>query len=247
MKSLLWVMLVLGMCFYVFGVTFTVATTMALNSKEKYQDPSTQGVRDFFGTLDRSFLSLFMAMSGGNDWAVFYEALEHLPIQYRIIFLLYISFALFAVVNIVTGIFVETAMQSNAQDRDVTVHEEMENKKNYLRSMRDIFEAMDEDDTGSVSLEEFESKLADERVIAYFNALKLDVSDARRLFFLLDYDNSNEVDIDEFLTGCYSLQGESRALDMKLMQHEVAFLRDNFAEIAETVEKVLRCVSTLQT
>merc|ERR1719353_1821311 len=92
--------------------------------------------------------------------------------------------------------------------------------------MQDIFVEMDQDEQGTISLEEFESKLEDERVIAYFNALKLDVSDARVLFRLLDTDESGEITIDEFIVGCYKLQGESRSLDMKIMIFEVNALRD---------------------
>ena len=33
------------------------------------------------------------------------------------------------VVNIVTGVFVESALQSNIKDRDIIVHEELQNKK----------------------------------------------------------------------------------------------------------------------
>eukprot|EP00415_Alexandrium_ostenfeldii_P004456 UN4456 len=105
---------------------------------------------------------------------------------------------------------------------------------------------MDEDDTGLISLQEFERKLDDERVIAYFNALKLDVSDAKMLFRLIDYDQSNEVNIDEFLTGCYKLQGESRSLDMKVMQCEVRFLRECFVNFMETMSNVEESVEALQ-
>eukprot|EP00415_Alexandrium_ostenfeldii_P000570 UN0570 len=243
MKSLLWVLIVLAMTFFVFGVTFTVAASGEMNTSAKWRDPVNDDLRMFFGTLDRSSLSLFMAMSGGIDWSETYGALKNLPGFYRYVFLLYISFCTFAVVNIVTGVFVEHAMQSNSLDRDITVQEELESKKEYLRSMRQIFEEMDDDDTGSITLEEFEAKLGDERVVAYFNAMKLDVSNARRLFWLIDRDHSQEVDIDEFLTGVYNLQGESRALDTKLMQCEVRFLQENFMTVADTLNRIDEYIS----
>lgn len=246
MKSLMWVILVLAMTFYIFGIIFTAAASSALDTTAKWLDADTLNLRLYFGTLDRSFLSLFMAMSGGNDWSVYYDAMAPLPAQYKFLFLIFISFAIFAVVNIVTGVFVESAMQSNSKDRDIIVHEEMQSKVEYLRSMREIFDDMDDDDTGSITIEEFEAKLDDERVIAYFNAMKLDVSDARVLFWLLDYDQSQEVNIDEFLTGCYKLQGESRSLDMKLMQCEVRFLRQSFSLFSDTLNTVRRGVSDLQ-
>uniref|UniRef100_A0A7S4QXF7 EF-hand domain-containing protein n=1 Tax=Alexandrium monilatum TaxID=311494 RepID=A0A7S4QXF7_9DINO len=238
MKSLAWVVLVLIMTFYVFGITFTAAATSALDTGEKWRAPETQELITHYGTLDRSILTLFMAMSGGQDWGMYYDALRELSAQYRALFLLYITFAIFAVVNIVTGVFVESAMQSNNTDREVIVLEEMESKKTYLKSMREVFDEMDEDDTGCITMEEFERKLNDQRVIAYFNALKLDVSDARTVFRLLDYDQSNEVNIDEFISGCYRLQGESRSLDMKIMQCEVQFLQESFIAFSQTMQEI---------
>merc|ERR1719262_2197992 len=138
-------------------------------------------------------------MSGGNDWGQYYDALYTLDILYRMMFLLFIVFTVFAVVNIVTGVFVDSAMQANTTDREIIVHEELNVRKEYLQSMQQIFEEMDDDNKGTISLDEFERKLNDERVIAYFNAMKLDVSDARVLFRLLDYDQSDEISIDEFL------------------------------------------------
>jgi len=238
MKALLWVMLVLALTFYIFGIIFTVGTSAELDSIQAWSSSATLDLRDSFATLDRSFLSLFMAMSGGNDWAYYYTALELLPTPYRILFLIYMSFSIFAVVNIVTGVFVESAMQSDSEDKIITAHEELENKKTYLNHMREIFEEIDEDNTGTVTIEEFETKLDDERVIAYFNAMKLDVSDARKLFMLIDRDRSKSIDIDEFLKGCYALQGESRSLDVKMMEREVHTLHELFVHFAESLSRV---------
>merc|ERR1712232_1236156 len=228
-KSLLWVILCLVLTFYVFGIVFTAAVSNHLDTVALHRSEDTADLRKFFGTLEDSIISLYMAMSGGNDWSAYYEALGQLPGQYRVCFLLFITFAVFAVVNIVTGVFVESAMQSSRKDREVIVSEELEHKKSYLLSMRQVFEELDTDDTGLITPEEFEKRLDDERVIAYFNALKLDVSDAQVLFRLLDYDQSNEVSIGEFLSGCYRLQGESRSLDMKIMQVQVGNLQETFA------------------
>merc|ERR1719456_742392 len=108
----------------------------------------------------------------------------------------------------------------------------------YLESMEEIFQEMDDDEAGTISLEEFETRLQDERVIAYFNALKLDVSDARVLFKLLDTDESGEITIGEFMVGCYKLQGESRSLDMKIMQFEMNSLCDLAHEMHHMIREV---------
>jgi hypothetical protein len=239
LKALLWAMVVFGMTFYIFGITFTVATFTYLDTAEKWNARANADLKRYFGTLDRSVLSLYMSMAGGEDWGLFYDAIKELQApHYTALFLLFITFAIFAVVNIVTGIFVESAMESNVVDREMVVQEELATKANYLREMQDIFEEMDTNGSGKITLSEFEGKLNDERVIAYFNFLKLDVSDARTLFNLLDYDKSEEVGVDEFLNGCYQLQGESRALDIKLMQCEVRYLRECFGTLSDLTRQV---------
>ena len=121
----------------------------------------------------------------------------------------YIMFVIFAVGNIVTAVFVDSAMQANNHDRQVIVQEEMDAKKDYIDALHSVFEELYVDGTGFITLEEFETHIGEELVVAYFNSWKLDVSDARTLFTLLDVDGSNEVSIDEFIGGCFRLQGES--------------------------------------
>merc|ERR1719253_1777758 len=115
MKSLVWCLLVLSMMFFIFGITITagVVSYMESDGAGRWQEKVDPLLMQYFGTVDRSILSLYMAMSGGKDWGEYYVVLEDLPMQTRFVFLFFISFALFAVVNIVTGIFVETAMLSN--------------------------------------------------------------------------------------------------------------------------------------
>merc|ERR1712023_248283 len=102
------VMVVILIIIYIFAVTFTSATVAHLDTSEKWRMEKNDPLQEFFGTLDRSIVSLFMAMSGGNDWGQYYDALIPLEWPYRIMFLFFIAFALFAVVNIVIGIFVDT-------------------------------------------------------------------------------------------------------------------------------------------
>jgi Ca2+-binding EF-hand superfamily protein len=225
------------MTFYLFGIAFTAGVSDHLDQEKASIAEGGEGheMLLYFGTVDRSILTLFMAMSGGNDWAIYYSSLLPLPNHFRMAFLLFITFSTFAVVNIVTGVFVESALAANQTDRDVLVHEETEKRKEFLAKMQELFEEMDEDARGTITFDEFEAKLGDDRVIAYFSAMKLDVSDAVVLFRLLDYDQSDEISIEEFVIGCYKLQGESRSLDTKIMQYEMRFLQEAFTNMMESI------------
>jgi len=224
------------MLFYMFGICMTTGVSGYLMGMHGMKpDDTTELLEDSFGTLSRSMLSLFMAMSGGRDWAELYWVLERLAVTYRMLFLLFVSFSLFAVVNVVTGVFVESAIATSGQDRDTLIKEELHREQRYLIDMREVFEEMDQDQTDAISLEEFEKHLNDDRVVAYFNTLKLNVTDARTLFLLLDHDRSGSVEIDEFLDGCTRLKGESKALDMAVMRFELAWLRNSISELLESV------------
>mmetsp|Transcript_101997 Transcript_101997/g.191860 ORF Transcript_101997/g.191860 Transcript_101997/m.191860 type:complete len:310 (+) Transcript_101997:2-931(+) len=227
------------MLFFIFGISLVTGVTDHMAEAGAFDDTRNEKLVEYFGFLGRATLSLYMSMSSGNDWVVYYEALGLLPDQYRFFFLTFISVAIFGVVNIVTGVFVESAMANSTKDREVMIHEELESKKSYQEAMRQFFEEADEDGTGTMGFDEFKKKLDDDIVIAYLNAHQLDVSDASELFTLLDFDQSGEIEIEEFLDGCYKLQGQSRALDMKITQMEVKWLREAVAHITELLTSSL--------
>lgn len=148
--------------------------------------------------------------------------------------------------NIVTGVFVDSAMQANLVDRDILVHEELEEKKQYLEEVREIFHALDTDSSGTITLEEMESGLQHEKLQAYFRALKLDVSDAAMLFRLLDKDNNQKIPIEEFVNGCYKLQGEATALDTKMTFLEVQTMKERFALMQHSLKELHMSISRYQ-
>jgi uncharacterized membrane protein len=232
MKSLLWVFIVLALLLFIFSITFCNAALSFLDTSEKWNDERYKtGLAHHFGSIWKSWTSLLMAMSGGNDWALYYNALEPLSFGWQIFFIFFIVFSIFAVTNIVTAVFVDAAKQSAYADRAVLVQDQLENKKQTLEDMRQIFDEMDDDETGQLSMTEFVTKLSDERVLAYFNSMKLDVSEATNFFALLDHDNSGEVSIAEFIQGCHKLMGESRRTDTVFMQYELQHIRQAISEL----------------
>jgi len=54
----------------------------------------------------------------------------------------------------------------------------------------------------------------------FFKAIELDVTEARGLYKLLDVDESDEVPIEEFVTGCFRLKGAGKSLDLASLMHE---------------------------
>jgi len=170
-----------------------------------------------------------------------YWILEIVGWQYQLVYILYVSFAIFGLVNVFTGVFVDHAMQASSKDREIQIKNQIDEEDFNLKELQKVFQELDGNGSGKLSLEEFEDHLADERASAYFQAVKLDVTEVGRLFRLMDTDNSGSIDIEEFIIGCQRLKGESRSLDIKIalleiesLQHEMRRLTNHFAERSVT-------------
>jgi len=238
LKSLLWAMLVLVMMFYVFGIALTQGAIDHFENIGTWSGAEARLLRVFFGSLDRSVLSLFEAMAGGISWGELLDALQPLHFSYSALFLVFISFSIFAVVNIVTGVFVDSALQTAQQDRESIIQEEMQSKESYMKSMQHVFEEMDANGNGFISLSEFEAAIEDERMVAYFNALGLDITDVQTLFCLLDRDQEGSIDIEEFLLGCMRLKGEARSLDLAKLLYESDYVVHNLENLVGAVKEL---------
>eukprot|EP00405_Crypthecodinium_cohnii_P048324 CAMPEP_0206607800 /NCGR_PEP_ID=MMETSP0325_2-20121206/52478_1 /ASSEMBLY_ACC=CAM_ASM_000347 /TAXON_ID=2866 /ORGANISM="Crypthecodinium cohnii, Strain Seligo" /LENGTH=137 /DNA_ID=CAMNT_0054125107 /DNA_START=26 /DNA_END=435 /DNA_ORIENTATION=- len=132
---------------FTFGIAITNGTMEYITGTSHWGDPDFENLMQWFGTLNSSILSLYQGMSGGKDWGEYYDVIMILSGSYQVLFLLFISFSTLAVVNIVTGIFVDSAFQCSRQDRESLVSEEILNREKYLKDLKDVFEEMDEDGT----------------------------------------------------------------------------------------------------
>merc|ERR1719189_483578 len=101
---------------------------------------------------------MYLAMSGGKNWGLVIQPLFQLspPWPFVGLFIMFISMTLFGVLNILTSVFVESAIQSTANQRDLLVQEKQRRKENYVRHIKEIFQHIDADGSGEISLPEVE-------------------------------------------------------------------------------------------
>lgn len=250
LKSMVWTSVVVILLLYIFGVVFTQGVIDHCGSKGDCVDTAGTTLLMRFGRIDRSLLSLFEAMTNGLSWTVYMEALQDVPVFYHGLFIVYIAVACFAIMNVVTGIFVETTMRVAHVDRDALVQEEVKNKQNYMIAAAQVFRDMDTDGSNEVTVEEFKKAMKDRRVLAYINALQLDFTDVMTLFVLLDRDSSGSINLDEFLRGCMRLKGEAKSIDIAKLQyqsewlmHTVSVLRSDSAWMRGALAEQLQAIS----
>jgi hypothetical protein len=246
MKSLAWAIVLILIFLVFFGVFFTDGVTGHVQlARDLGNDADGQAdLVSYFGSLQSSTTSLYMAMSGGMDWGDAYAVLIPLSFEYRCMFIGFVTFAIFALLNIVTAVFVESAMQRSQRDRELVVQQELEQKLQYMDKLQRIFEELDADESGTLTVQEFEEQVQDEKILSYLSTLELDVAQVRTLLTLLDRDQNGEVDIEEFVTGCLRLRGGAKSLDMALLQYRVEWLMRNVDALTKQLEKHMESSTT---
>eukprot|EP00747_Dinoflagellata_sp_TGD_P112002 gnl/TRDRNA2_/TRDRNA2_171351_c0_seq2.p1 gnl/TRDRNA2_/TRDRNA2_171351_c0~~gnl/TRDRNA2_/TRDRNA2_171351_c0_seq2.p1 ORF type:complete len:170 (-),score=28.92 gnl/TRDRNA2_/TRDRNA2_171351_c0_seq2:378-887(-) len=145
-----------------------------------------------------------------------------------VLFVCYIAFSIFALMNVVTGVFVESALQHAHRDRDTYM----------AHTVSELFHKVDIEQSGVMSWDEFERALQLSEMQSYFKEINIGLEGARGLFSLLDIDGSGLVDLDELVHGFFRLRGPAKSLDLVTLMQEnrkSAGLHRKWVSVAEAL------------
>jgi len=240
-QTLFWSMLLLFFLLYSFAVCFTQgAVYEMLDWNDSFSDDAYEDLLKYFGSLGKTLYSLYQAISFGINWGVLVDPLLAADSYFTVaLFFIFVGVSIFGALNVVTSIFVDSAMQSTQHYQDLLVHEKIHNVKVYTEHIKKIFRQIDLDNSGDITFSELKNFLANTSLglKSYFDALEVNASDAWVLFKLLDRDGSGRVDIDEFCDGCIRLKGEARSFDINCMLYENRVMHMHWTEFMQFVEE----------
>jgi len=222
LRSLFWSFVLLALVIYIFSIAFTQAAIVFLQKDNFAAEPEEirEAFIEWFGSTQISMRTMLISISGGADWAQFVYMLELVDNLYALLFIFYIMLVFHGVLHVIASIFVDSAMATSQTEKDQLIRGEMQQKDSYMTLIMEVLTEADNDTSGTINWKEFQRYLEDPRMKDFFKAIELDVTEARGLFKLLDVDESDEVPIDEFVTGCFRLKGASKGLDLASLMHE---------------------------
>eukprot|EP00929_Paragymnodinium_shiwhaense_P118108 TRINITY_DN897_c0_g3_i4.p1 TRINITY_DN897_c0_g3~~TRINITY_DN897_c0_g3_i4.p1 ORF type:complete len:594 (-),score=106.66 TRINITY_DN897_c0_g3_i4:406-2187(-) len=177
----------------------------------------------YWGSLPKASLSLFQMITGGKDWDDVARPLMDLSGFLLVILIIFIIFSQFAVLNVVTGVFCQAAVESAQRDRELMVQSMVTNKQRFVDALGEQFASMFNQVSraeGGLTLEAFEAHMHVKSVREYFALLELDSSDAWMLFKLLDDEGTGIIDVEQFVDGCLRLKGTARSIDLAKLSME---------------------------
>ncbi|CAE7230238.1 Cacna1c [Symbiodinium pilosum] len=246
MGSLMWTMVLLVLVFYSFGVIFTqiisdhcrLETIQATGDENAVPYCSDADARRYFPHVAETMLSLLMAISAGVSWQELMDPLRRVSNLALILMVFYIVITIFAVLNVVTGVFCHTAIESAQADKEIAVMVQMEKEAAHVRGLKLMFTEMDSDGSNMVSVDELKAALNTMKLASFLESMEISTKDVWTLFRIIDNDQSGLIDLEEFVQGCMQLHGPAKSIHIAKMSHENKITRQAIKKLTLKIEEI---------
>ncbi|CAE8636687.1 unnamed protein product [Polarella glacialis] len=232
--SLFWSFVLLALIFYVFGLLFVNGAVRflqdyLLKDPSAVDDPTMENMLLLFGSVQKAMLSLFMATTSGCDWQDLYRnMIEDMDWLTAAMFLFFIGFMHVALLNVLTGLFVESALKLAEPERDAKALQKRKTDKLEWEELVALSREIDLDNSGYINTEELITILQDDVMKSRFAVLGLDVRDADIFFGMLNtIHGTDQIEIEAFAAGCMRLKGSASSLDLQCLFYETRMIQRN--------------------
>ncbi|CAK9073123.1 unnamed protein product [Durusdinium trenchii] len=208
LQSLFWTMVLIFACLYAVAVVLTqlVSDHKIAIGREGMEAEHEEPLLEFFGSLDTTMISLYMVISEGIHWRELMDPLvENMGGWVRIVFVTFTGFELFAMMNIITACFVDSAMMIAANAE----------KQECLESLWGLLDADANYDARTqkkiVTKEQFIGSYGEPSMTKFLDLINAHTEDPKQVFAMIDRDGDGALTAPEFLICCERLMGPSKA------------------------------------
>eukprot|EP00812_Abedinium_dasypus_P010174 NODE_380_length_1617_cov_339.211268.p1 GENE.NODE_380_length_1617_cov_339.211268~~NODE_380_length_1617_cov_339.211268.p1 ORF type:complete len:439 (+),score=150.86 NODE_380_length_1617_cov_339.211268:3-1319(+) len=247
LQSLAWSMVFFSMFIYTFAILFTEAC-VDWNVLQCESDvitcgyDSSEGVPQVllshWGTVPKSMLTLYKVATSGMDWGEAVDPLMTLGGAWFALFIFYITFSFFAVINIVTALFCQSAVEFGQNDPDSVIFNNVQAKKRLIGRLTQFFIFLSKG-FDTISRADFIQSHHDQCVRAYFEGLEIHCDDSDELFDLIDKDDDGHLSREEFVDGCLALRGGARCLELASLASQADMLQVHVGMLADRLDATL--------
>lgn len=234
LKQFLWSVILLLLAIYVMAVYVTQAAT-AYRLELPDGGVYAEQIARWWGSMPQSVLSLFQGIAGGVDWYQISDPLiKGISPWFGLLFVFFMAFCILALLNVITGTFVETMSQ---QAKDLHL-------RGRIVQARRLFREIDTDASGFISPDEILEHTSNPAVQEFFETIDVHPSEAKNLLEVIDLDGNGKINFEEFLEGSLRLNGAAKSSDLVLLAREVKrFHQGHAKEMGELLSKVQKTLA----
>eukprot|EP00746_Dinoflagellata_sp_MGD_P137490 gnl/MRDRNA2_/MRDRNA2_71273_c0_seq1.p1 gnl/MRDRNA2_/MRDRNA2_71273_c0~~gnl/MRDRNA2_/MRDRNA2_71273_c0_seq1.p1 ORF type:complete len:1104 (+),score=133.99 gnl/MRDRNA2_/MRDRNA2_71273_c0_seq1:64-3312(+) len=258
LRSLAWAILLLLLVMFCVSVCVTQVITDRIvegSISREYGDENLQDYR----TLTKSAYGLFKSISGGVDWGNIADPLLQVSPILIILFGIYIAFAVFCVLNVVTGVFVDNTKRITETDIDHIIMDQLSKRSEFLHEIERLWNEITVRCNSSPSGQakgpglkqssfvrdrDFDKAIGDMRIRAYFRRIGLfiEIYNSSALFKMIDSDHDGVIDFNDFAIGCEQLRGEAQKLDITRLRIESRNMINGLKALENSQNRHFRCM-----
>merc|ERR1740123_1968729 len=167
----------------------------------------------YFGTFTRSMFTMF-ELTLSSFIPVSRLLIENVSEWYIVPMVVYKMVMGFAVVKVITGVFLHETFKVAAMDDDLMVLQKSRASAKFKAQMSKLFASADTDNNGTLSRTELQEILTETKTKTWLAAMDLEVDDADKLFDFINPNESEEISLKMLTDGIQRLRGPARSIDM---------------------------------
>ncbi|CAE8681952.1 unnamed protein product [Polarella glacialis] len=186
----------------------------------------------FYGTFTRTFLTMFEILFA--NWAPACRVLvENVSEWFSIFFLVYRCFIGFAVINVLSAVFVQQTLKTATSDEELSFKQKQKDQTKYAAKVKQLFKSVDVSSDGQITFDEFSALVENPKLKFWMGQLDLEYHDLLGLFEMLD-DGDGEISLGEFVEGAGRLKGAAKTIDIWRLETKLEIMLTRLLALSTT-------------
>jgi len=254
MMTLMWSILMLGLMMYVFGLCFLQIIVAYLSDPLVLDSPNKEATLDavkmYWASVPQAIITLYYAVTGGADWEALAVPVREAGALYHCFFMFYIAFAAFAVLNVLTGLYVDTAtkiaeMDNSSVEEELNVHATTQAFKDFITEKEEAAERANENVTKYISchrpvvrwstLEHNWNRGAVKDFVALADIST--VQEGQGIFAKADNNCTGKIDLDQFVDSILISRVSPEKLEMMSLAAETKRCSDQQCKLMDILQE----------
>lgn len=225
------------------SIMLVMALALAGQLQQYMDDPdnSLEARREifmYFGTFNRSFLTCFEITLA--NWVPVCRALvDEVHPSWTIVFLIYRACVGFAVVKVVSAVFMHETFKCAAADDDLAIRQKARAGAKLLRKLENFFRRMDVDGNGEMCFDEFKVALEDPNMKSWLSTMQIEIHDPQLVWEAAGH-KARTTSCRDMARYMARIKREAKHVDLEI----VAAMVRQHGHLLEEVNKELKAVRT---
>jgi len=236
MGALIWSFMLIS-CMQISMALFLCQMLAEFIADDSKPSEARMRVHHYFGTFTGAVLTMF-EITLANWITPCRTVYEDVHEWYAAIFILYRGCFMFAVIKVITAVFIAETARCTSSDDEVTIVKTQQNKKEFGKKLEEVFNELDVRNSNRLTWKDFETLVHDELMRTWLSTLDIDTQDLEHLFGLLNHDGDGVVTKHEFLSGMTRMRGPAKSIDMLKLINKANYIINRLSDMQKKTEEL---------